>query len=774
MVGSKIIQAGYRPVRIRPNSKAPADSGWNTMDITEPQVSTWRGGFGVQGDHHPGVDLDLHDVELADRMEAAILGFLGAAPVRFSHRPASRLLVYRTDEPFGKMVLRLNGEIKQEVEILGSGRQYIVYGTHPEGTDYSWKGRNLWDIPQAQLNVLDKNQALALLEYLAEEFGGRIIGSGEKVEEMTPEALAALRAPSMEHVVDFLADFPNNDETLMRAFPNAASERDAWVQIALAVYGAGGKGLETEFVEWTMRWEDGIADALDAANVFLSCYDTRLGWDVLQGILDRLNPIPAEDEFEAELGGPEPVVYPDVATYSDDWCAQMLLDHYGVRETMAKVSKRWRVWDGKQWSYSADQGSSNYHVALRKKLRLLSNALLARANDAQGDEGKAIRAAALRLVSRAGIESMQILVGADLIRDEQEFDQDANVLNTPAGLVNLNDGTIRPSVPEDMVTRNTGVAPTPGYVPAAAPAWDGFLEHLTGGDAELESFLQRWCGYSLTGHMSEKKLLFIHGANSNTGKSTFVNAVKHAVGLYGRSVGVNQFLGKAGNTDALAQLPGVRMASATEASSGEQWDDAMLKAVTGGDSIEARRLYGSFFSFDPQFKVMVAGNHPPELKAVDTAMLKRVMIMPMNQIVKMEQMDRLLGEKLKAEASSILAWMIEGAKVWYQEGLNPPEAVTFATQEYADDADILGLWLYERCITDGDSERFAVSSDLYQDWRDWNLSRGNTDFENQTGLSSALKAMANEDLQVRYTRRRAGRGFEGMSVRSRKVEDVQL
>jgi putative DNA primase/helicase len=161
--------------------------------------------------------------------------------------------------------------------------------------------------------------------------------------------------------------------------------------------------------------------------------------------------------------------------------------------------------------------------------------------------------------------------------------------------------------------------------------------------------------------------MFAWGSDSNTGKSTFVNAVRYALGTYARTVDVDVFMGKRSNTDSLAQLPGVRLVCATEPGAGQKWDDKLVKAITGGDEIEARKLYESNFSFAPQFKMLIAGNHEPELKHVDRALLKRVQITPMNNVV--ETPDRRLGVKLESEASHILQWMIEGAQAWLEQGL---------------------------------------------------------------------------------------------------------
>ena len=74
--------------------------------------------------------------------------------------------------------------------------------------------------------------------------------------------------------------------------------------------------------------------------------------------------------------------------------------------------------------------------------------------------------------------------------------------------------------------------------------------------------------------------------------------------------------------------------------------------------------------------------------------------------------DRLLGEKLKAEWSGILSWMIQGCAEWQASGLQPPEVVTKATASYLEAEDAIGTWVDERCRRDpqaGSKKNFVQS-----------------------------------------------------------------
>jgi putative DNA primase/helicase len=79
--------------------------------------------------------------------------------------------------------------------------------------------------------------------------------------------------------------------------------------------------------------------------------------------------------------------------------------------------------------------------------------------------------------------------------------------------------------------------------------------------------------------------------------------------------------------------------------------------------------------------------------------------------------DPALFEKLKAEYSGILGWMVRGCLEFQEKGLNPPEAVRMATQEYRAENDILASFIDECCSLDGDFE--TTAKDLYAAYKEW-------------------------------------------------------
>src|SRR5580693_8299114 len=119
-----------------------------------------------------------------------------------------------------------------------------------------------------------------------------------------------------------------------------------------------------------------------------------------------------------------------------------------------------------------------------------------------------------------------------------------------------------------------------------------------------------------------------------------------------------------------------------------------------------------FFEYRPAFKLVIAGNHKPSLRSVDEAIRRRFHLIPFAVTIPPDERDGELTEKLKAEWSGILAWMIEGALDWQTEGLRPPRTVLEATEAYLSAEDAIAAWIDDRC--ERDTNAWASSSDLFR------------------------------------------------------------
>lgn len=302
-----------------------------------------------------------------------------------------------------------------------------------------------------------------------------------------------------------------------------------------------------------------------------------------------------------------------------------------------------------------------------------------------------------------------------------DFNKDPYLLGTPAGVIDLRTGTMRPATPEDMISLGTAVGPSDE---ADCPLFKKFLEETTNGDWEMMRFLQQFVGYCLTGIISEHALVFIYGPGGN-GKSLFLAVLKEISGDYADTLPIDALV--ASNFERhptyLAKLVNARLVTASETERGKPWAEAQIKQLTGGDQIAARLMRQDYFTFDPKFKLVIVGNHEPVLQNVDDALRRRFNIVPFTR--KPKNPDKDLLRKLQAEYPAILRWMIDGAEDWVENGLIRPNAVIKATDEYFERQDLLGQWLDDRCeVTLGDRDKWCLHEYLYADWSAYTKAAG--------------------------------------------------
>ncbi|MBU8539484.1 hypothetical protein J3S20_16685 [Roseomonas tokyonensis] len=398
----------------------------------------------------------------------------------------------------------------------------------------------------------------------------------------------------------------------------------------------------------------------------------------------------------------------------------------------------WYVWTGTHWKQNRDKIAFSWARTLTREL-----------NRNADFKGKAItgKAAFAAAVERYAQADRAFAVTAEI------WDRDLHYLGTPGGTVDLRTGQMRPADRQDHITKVTAAAPTET---ADCPTWLAFLDQATAGDAELVRFLQQWAGYSLSGSTREHALLFIYGPGGN-GKSVFLNTVAGIMGDYCRSAPMDTFTASPGDkhpTD-LAMLRGARLVTATETEEGRAWAEARIKQMTGGDPVTARFMRQDFFTYTPQFKLTIAGNHKPALKNVDDAARRRFNIVPF--LHKPERPDHQLERKLRGEWPGILRWMIEGCLDWQRHGLVRPKIVTDATAEYFEAQDTIGRWLAERCILAPHLE--VKPGLLLKDMQEWAQANGEPSSDNRK-----LRGVLEKTPGCQYVTRKGSQYVRGIGL----------
>jgi putative DNA primase/helicase len=333
------------------------------------------------------------------------------------------------------------------------------------------------------------------------------------------------------------------------------------------------------------------------------------------------------------------------------------------------------------------------------------------------------------------------------------WDADPWVMGTPKGALDLKTGKLRQPRPSDFITKMTGCNPD-----SREPTlWLRFLNEATRGDPALMTYLQRIAGYCLTGATTEHALFFIYGPGGN-GKSVYLNLLVHILGDYAVSAPMDTFTSSKFNAHPteLAMLKGARLVTASETEEGRAWAESRIKALTGGDPITARFMRQDFFTYQPQFKLLFAGNHQPTVHGVDAAMRRRFNMLPF--LHRPSEPDYDLEEKLRDEAPRILGWALKGCLDWQLHGLGRPSTVAEATDAYFEAQDMFSLWIEERC--DVGPGLWELPAALFRDWSLFAKANGEAP---GTSVTFATKLEKNG---FRKRRSNGVRSYLGLKVRS--------
>ena len=455
-------------------------------------------------------------------------------------------------------------------------------------------------------------------------------------------------------------------------------------QAAQAILSAGAKSCHVLYPpeDAVEGWDaaDAIAEGFDVAT-FLA-HGPRLQ---MHDVADDSDPVVSSDE--SVWGTEDALALSFTRRYHRDW---RYVAGWG----------KWLVWDGQRWR-------TEDTLAATDLIRSVCRQTALRADNPR---------VATKLASAGTVSGVERLARADRrhAATTDEWDADPWLLNTQGGVLDLKTGRMRPHERTDRMTKITTA--TPG---GDCQTWRQFIDEVTGGDKELEFYLQRMVGYALTGSTQEHALFFLYGTGAN-GKSVFVNTLATILGDYATNAPMDTFMETRTDrhpTD-MAGLRGARFVAAIETEQGKRWAESKLKNLTGGDKISARFMRQDFFEFFPQFKLFVAGNHKPAIRNIDEAMKRRLHLIPFTITVPPERRDKNLQQKLLAERDGILAWAVQGCLDWQRHGrLKPPQRVVDATEEYFEAADALGRWLDERCVRETCAK--SLTAELFNDWKQW-------------------------------------------------------
>lgn len=376
----------------------------------------------------------------------------------------------------------------------------------------------------------------------------------------------------------------------------------------------------------------------------------------------------------------------------------------------------WMLWDGKRWSADTN---NNILTFARATIQSFRDEALALPYE-QRKRSEQLFNHADRSDTPKRLAAMLDLACHDpaLITFPHTFDSDPLLLNVLNGTVDLRTNRLRPHNPQDFLTH---LAPVTYDQSACSPVWDKFLSTITNNDPELEHFLQRAVGYSMTTSIQEQTIFLLYGPGCN-GKSTFLNAIRSLLGDYADYTSHNLITSRspaASSPTLPLSLLRKRLLIIPALGLDRTLDTLAIEYLTGGEILThpatASHLTSPQYT-QPTFKLWAATNHLPTIRDYSPGAWRRIRPIPFPVSFQGRE-DKLLATKLQVSASAILNWAIQGCLTWQREGLSLPACIQQATTSYQDEQDPLACFLRTCC-------QFAPhlsikANDLYQAYQRW-------------------------------------------------------
>jgi putative DNA primase/helicase len=511
---------------------------------------------------------------------------------------------------------------------------------------------------------------------------------------------------------------------------SSPDDRDDWVKLVLASCAAG--------VDIPTMIAHSWPDSEDKIRELYSSYDPKRPGGIRPGTLYKIATdagwvAPKRQQASEDAATETVAVQSEQPT--DIWLAKQFALKFSARFRFDHALKVWRVWRGGSWALcrKGEQVEAAKHLANW----LMGEASKEFRNDPESKRSKKLMACAMRAQSSSGIEAALKLAQSDplIAVGSEDFDKDPDLFNVVNGIIHLPSGELRPHDAALMVYRQSPVE----YNPAATcPRFEAFMLQLSCDDPDWVDYLQRVCGYALSGHVTEEKLFFLLGIGAN-GKSVFGNIQLHVMGSYG-GVAPAAFLmyrrgGDAnGPTPDILNLSGRRMVAANEVEAGSTMSGQTVKTTTSTELITARALHGAPCTFKPTHKLFIRGNHRPIINDNDEGIWRRIDLIPFNLNLTTEQRDQGLEARLMKEAPGILAWMVRGFQRWKLEGLRPARRVRDASLAYRRESDLLMQWMDDCCDSGHDAAGMftAPQQQAYDNYRMWCHDQGLRQFSKKS------------------------------------------
>lgn len=317
---------------------------------------------------------------------------------------------------------------------------------------------------------------------------------------------------------------------------------------------------------------------------------------------------------------------------------------------------------------------------------------------------------------------------------EQKLDSVPYLLGVKNGVIDLRTGELRNRVPEDYIYNILDIE----YDSSASTEFvESVVLSIMGDDPIMAKYFKKLLGYGITGEVKEQ-IFPVFTSSGRSGKGLITQMLQNTLGSFYGEMNCGLIVDRqVSNIDAERhKLLGSRIAVFNELRPNEKLKTNEVQLLSGGDQIPCKALYQDPISISPRHLCILVTNHMPTVTEVIPAIMERlqcihfpVTFMDLPQgtqpTANIKQRDNDLKDKLLANKTGFLKWLVDGAVEWYKTQdlkRNAPPKVKEFGNSYFEEQDVLACFIKEMCdVTDPNAK--VKTSDFLEAFNHWSTER---------------------------------------------------
>ncbi|MBY7649790.1 MAG: DNA primase [Candidatus Liberibacter europaeus] len=706
------INNGFNLIALRHKDKRPLQAGkWEKQLLSHTSIDNLPlCGFGMVCGigKHPiyAFDVDSKDAKTSETfMEGFELNY-GTPHIRIGQKPKF-LIPFRMKQT-GIKKKKTPDSQQGHLDILGDGQYFVAYNIHPvTKEEYTWS-KPPHEFKAEELPLLSEKD----VEYLFELF----------TEQTTPIIKQKTKKPVKEWNNVGNRQYTNREIT---AFLSCFNEEfyngthDEWIPIVMAVHHetrGSNKGKEI-----ARRWSK-QGSTYNEENF-------NYKWDTFD-----FEEIGDKDKKRSTFAS---LFYHHKNLIPNGLLADRFCDSYN--KALFSICKRGQFLytaDTKEW-YKKDKNNRYIWKITNDKIAgYVMEFLTSIAEDAfdiceeyEDDKGnkKKSRELFFKAYNKRNVtEQSRAKSTANAIESKSLFNITSDKLDNSLRYIGEKDGitdleTGQKIIPKEelYITKSTNTPfvegkPSKEFIKLVST----YFEH-----EEVMHFFARIVGMALYGGNEAQKIVNLLGVG-NSGKSTLIKLLQHAFGddyiahLQFTDI-MSAFEGDSGGpSPSIINAFGSRIAVINETNEHAPLNEAIVKAITGGDTLASRLLYSNaMIRKKASFTPFITTNKFPLIRSIDNSIWRRIVVIPFNREI--ANVDPTVERKLPTYALEAKKWFLQGLRDYLQRGhdLAIPEICLKAVDACRTDLDTYKTWIEECCeIGNEYYEEIAVLTESYNNY----------------------------------------------------------